>query len=176
MPNITGQYNFNELCLKAQASAPWVKKVQRLLDLGEGEGTKGVRTYYSEEQVHIYSTVKKLRLMDIEFDEIKHLFEIEKKIKKFGMSVVPVSSLTDPEHLTYISMIFLPSSKVLLFADGSLRKRKEEFEKLFGEYNKMRIYIMTKAKSTKAIAEEVDSNIANTEKTNEMKILQQVGP
>ena len=176
MPNISGQYNFNELCLKAQASAPWVKKVQRFLGLGEGEGTKGARTYYSEEQVHIYSAVKKLRLMDIEFDEIKHLFEIEKKIRKFGMSVVPVNSLTNADRLTYISLIFLPSSQALLFEDGSLAKHKEEFKKLFGEYNKMRIYVMTKAKSIKAIAEEVNSNIENTEKTNEMKILQQVGP
>ncbi|MCX5709683.1 MAG: hypothetical protein NT088_03015 [Candidatus Omnitrophica bacterium] len=175
MPNISGQYNFNELCLKAQASAPWVKKVQRFLNLGEGEGIKGARSYYSEEQVHIYSIVKKLRLIDIEFDEIKHLAEIEKKIGKFG-SVVPVSSLTNPEHLTYISMIFLPSSQVLLFVDGSLRNHREEFEKLFVEYTKMRIYVMTKAKSIKVIAEEVYSNIENTEKTNELKILQQLGP
>lgn len=75
MPNLKGYYTFNELCILTGASAPWVKKVQRIFKLCRGEGGKGSRTYYSKKQVEVYSLIKKLRVVGLEFSEIEHFLK-----------------------------------------------------------------------------------------------------
>jgi hypothetical protein len=161
MTNMTGLYNFNELCLEARASAPWVKKVQRLLNLGDGEGSKGSRTYYTFEQVHIYSAVKKLRLIDIEFDEIKHIYEIEKKLE----SIKPYSSVASEEDVKDLKNIFsmkliilLPPGRVLCF-HGLDSEKNKELENTFNEYNDMQIYVQTKTNEVKATVVNFSSNL-----------------
>lgn len=156
MPNISGQYNFNELCLEARASAPWVKKVQRLLKLGEGEGSKGARTYYGEAQVHVYSTVKKLRLMDLEFDEIKRLFELEKELKALSSSTVPKSDIKGKTRITLCPILVLPAGQALVFDHVTFSKdKKEKVMDLIGRYQRALEYVEKKAQYVQSIANEL---------------------
>lgn len=167
MPDISGQYNFNELCLKAQASAPWVKKVQRLLKLGEGEGSKGARTYYSEVQVHVYSAVKKLRLIDLEFDEIKRLFEMEKELKVFSSSVAQKSDIKGKTRIVLYPILVLPSDQALVFDHASMAKDKlEKVMNSLGRYQRALDYVEKKAKYVQSIAKELSEVRSVFDKAN----------
>lgn len=167
MPNISGQYNFNELCLEARASAPWVKKVQRLLRLGEGEGSKGARTYYSEEQVQVYSAVKKLRLMDLEFDEIKRLFEMEKELKSLSSSTVQKNDIKGKTRIVLCPILVLPAGQALVFDHASMTKNKrDKIMNLIGRYQRGLDYVEKKAQYVQSIAKELSDVRSVFDKAN----------
>lgn len=155
MPNMTGLYNFNELCLEARASAPWVKKVQRLLNLGEGEGSKGARTYYTAQQVHIYSAVKKLRMMDIEFEEIKNIYEIECKLKKISQYPSPENDVKEKKNDILLHLIILLPPDWVLGFNHLDQDRREVLEKTYNEYNDMQIYLQTKTNEVQNVADKL---------------------
>ena len=169
---MSGTYNFSELCLEARASAPWVKKVQRLLNLGEGKGSKGTRTYYTSQQVHIYSAVKELRLSGIEFDEIKHIFEIEKKfesIKQYS-SPASVEDVKDMKNVFLLRLkISLPPSMVLCF-HGLDHEKNRELEKVFNEYNEILNYVQTKTEEMKVTMEKSLNNLKEIRSNNAINV------
>ena len=174
MPNITDEYNFSELCQAAKASAPWVKKVQRLLKLGEGGGGKGARTYYSAEQVHIYAAVKKLRLVDLEFDEIESLYELEKKLRAFPSAKPVLKSEAKEKDLkiTLALIILLESDQVLFIDYASLtREKKEELEKLFQKYDRALDYVQRCAKDTEETAQQLSTSVGEFKMSNITSVL-----
>jgi len=80
------EYTLSELCRRVDITPPIMKKYQMLLGLGPGEKI-GKRTYYSQEQLHIYERVRKLRLTEFTYDEIVALYTLERKLQRHPLRI-----------------------------------------------------------------------------------------
>jgi len=86
MPNIQGDYSLTEVATKLNISAAWINKVQRETGVCVKESAQGKRAEFSADDVKMLENVKLLRLLDYSLNDIKHIYELEKRIGRLGYS------------------------------------------------------------------------------------------
>ncbi len=128
------QYNLKELCDRAGITAPIMKKYQMLLKLGSGKKI-GDRTYYSDQQLHIYRFVKQARLADVSYQQIKDCYKAEEKLIKLKGKV------DDPDVTEDVDAIF--SNFTMTFNPRG--ENSKEIEKAIDEYEGMKQMFVRKA-------------------------------
>jgi len=131
------QYNLKELCDRAGITAPIMKKYQMLLKLGSGKKI-GDRTYYSDQQLHMYRFVHQSRLAGISYKQIQDCYKAEQKLMKIRGGV------DDPDVTHDVHTIF--SNHGVTF---NLRgENSKEIEEALDEYEGMKQMFLRKAQET----------------------------
>jgi len=80
MPNIQGAHTLSETALKLNVSPSWINKIQTRTGIGGETGTSGKKASFKDDDVKTLKNVKILRALELEIDDIKNIFEIEKKM------------------------------------------------------------------------------------------------
>lgn len=162
MANIDGEYNYGELCLEARVTPPWLKKVQKILGLESSGMKRGNRFYYTKADVYLYSMVKKLRNIGLEFDEIKNIFDTERQlrdcIKKSKMEWTEESYEKDSvggETLTFIMSPYLVYIK-----DYSDFVMSTTMKKLILDVIGYQKYIIQRADEINAVSKELRDKVS----------------
>ena len=129
MPNIQGDYSLTEVATKLNISAAWINKVQRETGVCVKESAQGKRAEFSADDVKMLENVKLLRLLDYSLDDIKQIYELEKRIGSIGY----LDGIIDKGFNTIIS------NKQMLVGTGGNSDdenvKAEIFELLKGKHN-----------------------------------------
>jgi len=101
-----GEITLSQLAANVGLSHTWIKKIEKRIKLPLwGSGTRGKKSYYTFEQQELFRKIAVLRKLDIEFDMIKDLYDIEKEITRFLRKHFPVDDSTRNEKYANVYLI-----------------------------------------------------------------------
>jgi len=85
MADMIGRASLQETALKLNVTVAWINKVQSRTGIPITTGEKGRRVFFYDEEIHMLTVVKILRSLNFTLEDIKSIFEKEKRmISKFG--------------------------------------------------------------------------------------------
>jgi len=98
MPNIDEKYTLTEIAKELNVVPTFINRIQKETGIGGPIGTKGKAASFEKKYVRIFRMVKALRLIGLNFEDIKQLWVLEEailkiqdKLRKGEISRLPVS-------------------------------------------------------------------------------------
>ncbi|MDD3662153.1 MAG: hypothetical protein PHG63_03750 [Candidatus Dojkabacteria bacterium] len=150
------EITLSQLAANVGLSHTWIKKIEKRIKLPLwGSGIRGKKSYYTFEQQELFRKIALLRRLDIEFDMIKDLYDIEKEIARFLRKHFPVDDKTRKERYANVYLIqSVEGGSMGIEYDAD---KREASKKLDGELVKMyEIY----ANTMKIVSKRADSQIS----------------
>ena len=80
MPTVSGEYSLTEVAIKLNISSAWINKVQNKTGVCKKENTQGKRAEFDKGDIWMLENVKLLRLLDYSLEDIKSIYDMERKI------------------------------------------------------------------------------------------------
>ncbi|MFH1867536.1 MAG: hypothetical protein ABH843_01070 [Candidatus Omnitrophota bacterium] len=80
MVDIQKKYTLSKLALVLGVSASWVNKVQTRTGIGGDTGKRGVRVFFTDDELYVFRSVKLLRILNYSLSDIRKIYDIEKKM------------------------------------------------------------------------------------------------